>query len=400
MKKGVVMEKHKRFMIVLTKDGKFVKARRSAEAILGEEVPYLPKKSFQVSMLYQHKTMAVPIVAILCFFIFFAGNPFLTEDKAYGVVAIDINPSIGLTLDRDYKVVKMNGYNEEGRELINQLDRDDYIGRSFDFVSHKVLDESKNLGYLDEGHSVYISTPSLFHDDQHWLSDYEGWTSSVHEEYSIDIISLLIDELAVKKADQQAVSPGKMAIFQSAEELGIAIEELKDRSMAELVNDAGNEADSLVHSATSPANEKNDSTGESSNKNYEEDKAEDTKPASYDLNKYAEKSQLTGAGKEDEKSDKQDHPEEKSKNKSEEDEDTHPSPTGGKKKGHNKGEDHPSQNGKKKGHNKGEDHPSQNGKKKGHNKGEDHPGQKGKKNGNPKGGDGHPSNNANNNGRP
>ncbi|MBM7094585.1 anti-sigma factor domain-containing protein [Bacillus sp. H-16] len=249
MKKGVVMEKHKRFMIVLTKEGEFVKAKRSAGARIGEEVPYKPANTFLVSMLYEHKSMTLPVAAVLCFIVFFA-LPFPDDERAYGVVAFDINPSIGITLDRKYEVVDLIYYNEDGKKILGELHPGDYIGESFDIAAYLILKESKAHGYLEEENSIYISTSTVFYEDQKWLARYEGWTTSIKEEYSINIISLLIDQSTLEEAKARAVSPGKIALSHTYDFELAEVEELRSFSMSQLVSEAGPEMSDILHSGS------------------------------------------------------------------------------------------------------------------------------------------------------
>lgn len=239
-------------MIVLTKEGEFVKAKRSNDAKVGEEISYQPAKTFLVSKVYRNKSMTIPLAAALCLFLFFV-FPFTNEDKVYGVVAFDINPSIGVTLDRDYRVLDVVAFNQEGKQLLEKIDKvEDLKDRDFDYVANLIVNESHERGFLTEDHDIYISTFDSFFEDEEWMFQYERWAKSMEEEYTINIVSLLIDQQLLDAAREKAVSPGKMALFYTYPLEFNEIEELRALSMNQIVSLVGaNMTDTnLVHQPT------------------------------------------------------------------------------------------------------------------------------------------------------
>ena len=154
--KGIVLESSKKWTALLTSDGEFIKIADNKGYLPGMEIeieyPHIRKNNY-------FKTSIAVASIIVLFSAMLACYNFLMP-QAY--VALDINPSLLLSLNRCAEVIKVEGVNEDGKIFINNLD-----------LKKKNIDEAINMiihqAYLDNYLSpekenvIYISLSSPEH---------------------------------------------------------------------------------------------------------------------------------------------------------------------------------------------------------------------------------------------
>ncbi|AKO91458.1 anti-sigma factor domain-containing protein [Priestia filamentosa] len=162
MKKGIVMDINREYIVVLTPDGEFAKAKREkATYELGEEVPVklYSSRKWQNQQRQRSKwrrtafTSLVIAAALLLFFIPFGQN----KQEVFAYVSIDINPSIEIGVNPSYEVISLTGYNKEGKEIIAKLKRK-WKYESFKMVANRILKKSEEEGYLHKNKEIIVTT--------------------------------------------------------------------------------------------------------------------------------------------------------------------------------------------------------------------------------------------------
>jgi hypothetical protein len=158
MKRGIVLEVDEDFITLLTPEGEFIQVKKEGTYQIGEEIEKLPiqrqrmkKKIFRFSSF----KMALTSMVAVCFLVFtmFSGS---TSNKVYAYLSIDINPSIEIAVNRDLKVVKIKGYNQDGKMIVTRLS--DWQGEPFVDITKEIIELSIKNGYLQEGEEVLITT--------------------------------------------------------------------------------------------------------------------------------------------------------------------------------------------------------------------------------------------------
>jgi uncharacterized membrane protein YgcG len=138
------------FVYLLTPQGSYLKISCGAQVYSpGTEVelecPYQPFKLF--------KFMATAAALFLLITFSFQTLP-VSGQKAY--LALDINPSLLISLDKNATVVKAQPLNPEGEQLIQNLD---LLGKSAEESIELILDEAFFYNYLtpDNENTIFIS---------------------------------------------------------------------------------------------------------------------------------------------------------------------------------------------------------------------------------------------------
>ncbi|MUK88787.1 hypothetical protein GMD78_10320 [Ornithinibacillus sp. L9] len=159
MNKGIVMEHQRNYTIVMTKDGLFEKAHPVSSEI-GEEVLYEPftsKNWFLDGLLaMKENALSFRVIAMACV-ITLIMIPVLTimnQDKAYAYVDIDINPSVELEIDKEYRVSSINPINEDASMIVQELDH--VIGKKVETAIELVIQEAETTGLYNLDRNVLV----------------------------------------------------------------------------------------------------------------------------------------------------------------------------------------------------------------------------------------------------
>ncbi len=149
------------YVTMLTPEGEFVKTRtENRQYEIGQEMSFFPFRVETVeatrftSKRKTWKPLFVSTLAVAMVLLFLV--PYYMQQQVYAYMSIDINPSLELGVNRDYEVVDLKAFNEEGEKLIKTLSSWEH--QSVHDVTTALLNASKKQGYLKETNEVLITT--------------------------------------------------------------------------------------------------------------------------------------------------------------------------------------------------------------------------------------------------
>ena len=161
MKKGIVMELHRNYTIIMTKEGFFLKAKPCKKGvIIGEEVAYEPLDldKRHISILQSWKMLNTPFktffmtCVILLFFLPF--YMFSGERESYVYVTLDINPSIEMEVNEKFNVQSIRALNDEASLIVEQLPN--YQDELLEEVIGRILDISEQTGLVNDEKNMIV----------------------------------------------------------------------------------------------------------------------------------------------------------------------------------------------------------------------------------------------------
>ncbi|MCD8510677.1 MAG: anti-sigma factor domain-containing protein [Bacillus sp. (in: Bacteria)] len=246
MNKGVVLEKHNHFMIVMTNDGEFLRAKIDHTVDVGEETIFKPMESGRWTTFYQDKRYLSLVAAAVLFIFFMPMYQFFSPDKVYGTVTVDINPSLEFQLNSNYEVIDATGYNQEGTEIIIQLE-EKIIGQPLFVVISHLINKGNELGLLTNERDIYISSSVNLSEDL-WGESYGIWLESIQQKYKVNFITLAVENDVIEAAKELSISPTKYMLLQEAKDKGIDIdvEHVQNSSIETIEVDTGRKINTIV----------------------------------------------------------------------------------------------------------------------------------------------------------
>ncbi|MCY8161254.1 anti-sigma factor domain-containing protein [Bacillus inaquosorum] len=214
MKRGIIVEKNRKFVTLLTPDGQFLKAKNDRHSYeIGEEI-MLPSESrmgrrasfFDFLKLRPFKMGIFTMTAIMLFI--FIVLPVFSNNKAYAYMTIDINPSFEMALNSDYEVIELTPLNDEGKKVVNDID--DWEKTDFKKVIDDIITDCSEHGYVKESKEILISTVYENTEDNTYKTAVKKQLNDVTEKYKTTyrMESLESDMQTREKAKKEGVSTG------------------------------------------------------------------------------------------------------------------------------------------------------------------------------------------------
>jgi len=162
MKKGIIMEIDEAFLTLLTPEGEFLRTKKQDQIyMIGEEIHFFPMKTVQTrKSLFLFKSIFTTrsVWAVMAALVILFGSflPLLQNNKAYAYMSIDANSSIELGVNKKMQVVKITGFNKEGKKVISQLQ--DWKKEDVTKITKSILIKMKQARLLEDNQKVIIST--------------------------------------------------------------------------------------------------------------------------------------------------------------------------------------------------------------------------------------------------
>lgn len=216
MRTGIILEMDESFLTLLTPEGEFLRARRKGKAYsIGQEITFKPAKQSLIEKrnaigkmsgmkrIWMSAAAALIIMAS-------AIIPLNSNNQVYAYMSIDVNPSIELGVNEKMQVLKVNGYNKEGKKIVSGLK--DWKKEDVTEVAEKILSEIGRQGYFAESNNVIISAVQTGEKEDkadHRLKETieEISATAKKDEHEVTVVSASPKEL--KEARKLGMTTGK-----------------------------------------------------------------------------------------------------------------------------------------------------------------------------------------------
>ena len=178
----------------------------------------------------------MPIAACFVFVFILIGGMLGLGNENYQTVYIDVNPSVALNVNRFGKVSSVEYLNEDAEKALSGIK---LKGLSAEDALEKMITAYDENGYFDSNAEIYISAVSEENKNaDKLLAKLSERAEKIkgNRNYSVNTTKLTAEDRA--EADEYGISPGKYRIISEIIEKHptYTVEDLKDKSMAELKN--------------------------------------------------------------------------------------------------------------------------------------------------------------------
>ena len=183
----------------------------------------------------------MPIAACFVFVFILIGGMLGLGNENYQTVYIDVNPSVALNVNRFGKISSVEYLNEDAEKALNNVK---LKGLAAENALEKMIDAYDDAGYFENEAEIYISAVSEKN------KNYDKLLSKMQERaekvkgqrgYSINVNKLTAKDRT--EAKEYDISPGKYRVISEIIDKypSYTVEDLKDKSMAELKDMLANE---------------------------------------------------------------------------------------------------------------------------------------------------------------
>ncbi|XLP19995.1 anti-sigma factor domain-containing protein [Bacillus toyonensis] len=155
MNKGIVMDIKKHSVVVLTPNGEFITCKRKGDScIIGEEISFdeQEQKASHFSIPSFLKPASILVACFLFAVLFFYNQP---EEKVFAYVSVDINPSLEVSVTKDFRVIDLQACNDDGRRILKELKQ--WENKQLQEVIRTIIKQSQEDKYVTNDKQVMLT---------------------------------------------------------------------------------------------------------------------------------------------------------------------------------------------------------------------------------------------------
>ncbi|MDM5268399.1 anti-sigma-I factor RsgI family protein [Bacillus wiedmannii] len=155
LNKGIVMDIKKHSVVVLTPNGEFITCKRKGDScVIGEEISFeeQEQRTSRFSIPYFLKPASLLVACFLCVLFFFYNQP---EEKVFAYVSVDINPSLEVSVTKDFRVIDLQACNDDGRHILKELKQ--WENKQLQEVIRTIIKQSQEDKYLTNDKQVMLT---------------------------------------------------------------------------------------------------------------------------------------------------------------------------------------------------------------------------------------------------
>lgn len=207
MNKGIIMEVKKNYAIAMNDQGVMEKVAFKNNMKVGQKIFYFQDDiiSNTRSNVYRHNNFikAFGSIAALFLIVFISFN-IIKPQEAYAVVSLDINPSIQIEADSKLSIIKVEGINDDGK----QIDFSDIKNVPLESGIQKIKEKLVEKNYLDTNKDVLVGYAFVQNgDNSAYEKDLMGAINSTFN--TEQVVYVKGDKEDVSEAKTQGISLGR-----------------------------------------------------------------------------------------------------------------------------------------------------------------------------------------------
>ncbi|MGE1211269.1 anti-sigma-I factor RsgI family protein [Bacillus pumilus] len=275
MRRGIIVEKNKKYVTLLTPDGQFLRTKYEQQDYeIGQEVTFpnesrLERKKAGFFDLLRLRPLNAGILSIAAIIVvIFTMMPSFSSQKAYAYMTIDINPSFELKLDHNYQVIGVTPLNKDAKQVLASmkgLEKNDMTK-----VVQEIIDDCDKKGYVNHSKSIYISTVYENKQDHTYKTNVKSKINTISGEYQkrdYKLETVESDLETREKAQKAGISTGTY----------IRNQEMQDKEQEDIQQDE-DAAESDAVKEEEPKKDDEDQADKDKQEDVKTDDSEEMKP--------------------------------------------------------------------------------------------------------------------------
>ncbi|WP_156288770.1 anti-sigma factor domain-containing protein [Oceanobacillus salinisoli] len=269
MKKGIILEQHRNYTILMTKDGAFEKGKAEGGQI-GEEVYFEPIHSRKSLFFAKGRRKHAPaqVLSMACILILLLLPFYLISgaNETYAYVTIDINPSIELEIDDNYLVRDIRPMNDDASNVTKELNN--YEEKNLETVIQMIMEKSEEIGLINSEKNILVGV-SFLNDE---MANNEEILQNIESHFKVrepdwNIAAFNVPKDIRELADEQNTSMNEIMASTVASDDYVSLNEWTDDF---ILDDEEIEIIDSFYNITDPAEEEEAEESDSQNESKEE----------------------------------------------------------------------------------------------------------------------------------
>jgi hypothetical protein len=237
--KGIIMEVNTNYAIIMNNDGSMDKIAKKKHMLIGQKIFYFEDdiiKSNNVRTFRTNsfmKTIGSIAALFLIAFTFFYQLSY--KESAYAVVSLDINPSIQIEVDSNKNILKVEGMNDDGKNI----DFKNLKGLDINVGIQKIKEILVEKNYVIENRDVLVAF-ALVDEDENKAYE-ESVIGAIKSNFTEKVTYVKGNKEDVEEAKTAGISLGRYEVFKVVdEESKKQIDKAPVKDITELIKDNEN----------------------------------------------------------------------------------------------------------------------------------------------------------------
>ncbi|MEL7607974.1 MAG: anti-sigma factor domain-containing protein [Bacillota bacterium] len=242
---GIILELNGDRAVILTDQGAFVEKKRTPGMAVGQQVLIVESESRALAGLWRKRAVALAAVACSALIVTLCLLQFLSRNRVFAYIDLDINSSVEFAIDRENRVLEASPLNEDAKTLLAGLDA---VNRPLDAAISDMIAKMEREGLLPGGQeTIILVSASLNSKDENETESKQLETllgdikTGIETAGGQDIVCEVLSVAPPVKqaAAKNGLSMARQEAYERAQESGIAltVEEIREKPVSELLKD-------------------------------------------------------------------------------------------------------------------------------------------------------------------
>lgn len=235
------------YAIVMTPDRQFLRVPAHADMMIGQEIE-IPKAKTRSKWAWRKFGVAAASFALALGL--WQTSEFLRPERVSAYVALDINPSLELSIDKDREVLQAIPLNRDAEILLQNLK---LKGKRIETAVDDVALEAVKLGYVKPESEILITASDAGESGLDLKTLEQAMMKTVQvslQERGItsNVSGVLVTQKEREEAKSLGLTPGKYAVYKQAQasSIDIKLEDLKEQSVSVIASKHGEDVKEIV----------------------------------------------------------------------------------------------------------------------------------------------------------
>ncbi len=235
------------YAIVMTPDRQFIRVSAHAKMMIGQEIE-IPKEKTRSKFAWRKFGVAAASFALALGL--WQAAEFLRPEQVSAYVALDINPSLELSIDKDREVLQAIPLNEDAETLLRNLK---LKGKPIETAVNEVAVEAAKLGYVKPEGEILITASDAGESELDLKTLEQAMMKTVlaslqERGITSKVSGVLVTQKEREEAKSLGLTPGKYAVYVQAQasSIDIKLEDLKEQSVSHIARKHGEDVNEIV----------------------------------------------------------------------------------------------------------------------------------------------------------
>lgn len=203
-----IVEIRGRRAAALTEDGRFVRVKNEGFTV-GQTIRLRGAREFP-----RQRARFAALASVAAGFLLLLLGGFASYKAPYGVVSVDVNPSVEFTINLYDRVIGITGVNADGQALLGEMDADALLNRGVDAAVEQTIEALRTIGYFANPAENDVVLAASAGSGAHAAALAERLEERIAAQSDLTVLSIPVSREDVERAHALGASAGRLYLVE------------------------------------------------------------------------------------------------------------------------------------------------------------------------------------------